>query len=97
MSGGMGGGPGGGPGGPPGGFGGPGRSSSKSSSAQGQDANGAQAGGSAAVKKPLWYLDDSGKLAAVMVEVGMSDSSKTEVIGAESLEGKKIILKVKAE
>jgi HlyD family secretion protein len=84
----------GGSGGPPGGFGGPGgqRSSSKTSASQG-----AAADASTVVRKPLWYLDDSGKLAAVMVEVGVSDASKTEVIGADSLVGKKIILKVKAE
>lgn len=84
----------GGAGGPPGGFGGPGgqRSSSKTSASQG-----AAADASTVVRKPLWYLDDSGKLAAVMVEVGVSDASKTEVIGVDSLVGKKIILKVKAE
>jgi HlyD family secretion protein len=87
----------GGAGGPPGGPGGPGgqRSSSKTSAALGTA--GKDSGASTVVRKPLWYLDDSGKLAAAMVEVGVSDSSKTEVIGAESLEGKKIILKVKAE
>jgi HlyD family secretion protein len=92
MSGGMG------AGGPPGGFGGPGgqRPSSKTSASQGAAGSG-QASESQSVRKPLWYLDDSGKLAAVMVEIGVSDTTKTEVIGAEPLEGKKIILKAKAE
>jgi HlyD family secretion protein len=99
----------GGAGGPPGGFGGgPGgptgaRRTVSSSSAQGAQQQGQMASGdmtagdSTTVRKPLWYLDDSGKLAAVMVGVGVSDSLKTEVIGADALEGKKIILKVKAE
>jgi RND family efflux transporter, MFP subunit len=59
--------------------------------------NAASASGETVVRKPLWYLDDTGKLAAIMVEVGVSDSLKTEVSGAANLEGKKIILKVKAE
>jgi HlyD family secretion protein len=84
----------GGSGGPPGGFGG-GRPAGATTNGQGRSAAAADA--STVVRKPLWYLDDSGKLAAVMVEVGVSDSSKTEVIGADSLVGKKIILKVKAE
>ncbi|MFA6856813.1 MAG: efflux RND transporter periplasmic adaptor subunit [Treponema sp.] len=48
-------------------------------------------------RKPLWYLDENGKLAAAMVQIGISDSLKTEVSGAGFLTGKKIILKVKAE
>lgn len=50
---------------------------------------------SSVVRKPLWYIDDTGKLAAVMVQVGISDTTKTEIIGADSLEGKEVILKVK--
>jgi hypothetical protein len=48
-------------------------------------------------RRPLWYLDENGKLAAAMVQVGISDSLKTEVSGADFLTGKKIILKVKVE
>ena len=51
----------------------------------------------AAAKKPLWYLDDSGKLAVILVEPGLSDGLSTELVGAEGLEGKKVILKIKAE
>jgi HlyD family secretion protein len=106
------GGMGGGFGGPPG-MGGSGsrRSSSSGSSKTGQSgqtvsaAAGESAGSSGtavesvAVKKALWYLDDAGKLAAAMVEVGVSDGTKTQITGAgaDALEGKKIILKVKAE
>jgi len=50
---------------------------------------------SSVVRKPLWYIDDTGKLAAVMVQVGISDTTKTEIIGADSLEGKEVILKAK--
>jgi HlyD family secretion protein len=101
------GGMGGGFGGPPGSGGASSRRTTARSSAQsGQTVSAAagEAGGSAsttvesvAVKKALWYLDESGKLAAVMVEVGVSDGSKTQISGADALEGKKIILKVKAE
>jgi RND family efflux transporter, MFP subunit len=49
------------------------------------------------VRKPLWYIDENGTLAAAMVQVGISDTLKTEVSGADELEGKKIILKVKVE
>ena len=74
---------------PPGGWGG--RSSGQG---QGQQGQGAQA---QATRKPLWYVDESGKLAAVMVQPGISDLTKTEIVGADALEGKKVILKVKAE
>jgi len=32
-----------------------------------------------------------------MVEPGLSDGITTELVGADSLEGKKVILKIKAE
>jgi HlyD family secretion protein len=48
-------------------------------------------------RKALWYIDSNGKLAAAMVQVGISDSLKTEVSGADALLGKNIILKVKVE
>jgi hypothetical protein len=88
----------GGSGGPPGGFGGPpGGPGSAKSSTKTQSSGADQATDSSVVRKPLWYVEDNGKLAAVMVEVGVSDTLKTEVIGADALVGKKIILKVKAE
>jgi HlyD family secretion protein len=102
MSGQSGGGAGGPPGGMGGGFGGPPGTGGTSSRRSGQTVSAAAgttgtAVESVAVKKALWYLDDSGKLAAAMVEVGVSDGTKTQVSGADALEGKKIILKVKAE
>jgi len=81
---------GGGMGGPPGGPGGQKSSSSKTQSTQ-------AASETTVVQKPLWYVDGTGKLAAVMVEVGLSDGLTTEVSGTDSLEGTKVILKVKAD
>jgi HlyD family secretion protein len=93
----SGGGPGG-PGGPgPGGFGGPPglrRSSSKDQAGQSGNTTHAE---STAERKTLWYLDDAGKLAVTMVEAGVSDGLKTEIVGADDLEGKSIIVKIKAE
>lgn len=77
----------GGPGGPPGAFGGPGRTNS------GGVASAAGAAGTAA-RKTLWYLDDAGKLAVALVQVGASDESMTELVGADALEGRKIIVKL---
>lgn len=54
-------------------------------------------GAAPAAKKTLWYLDDSGKLAVILVEPGLSDGLATELVGAEELEGRKVILKIKAE
>jgi HlyD family secretion protein len=76
----------------PGGPGGPGqwngnRSSAKAAGALAQEK----------VRKPLWYVDDAGKLAAIMVELGLGDATKTEVSGPAAVEGRKVILKVKAE
>ena len=48
-------------------------------------------------KKPLWYLDAQGKIAVRLVGVGSSDGINTEIIGADELEGTKIILREKAE
>jgi HlyD family secretion protein len=63
----------------------------------GQPNNAAAAGAGAELKKTLWYLDEGGKLAVALVGVGASDGKNTELVGAEKLEGRKIILKVKAE
>lgn len=88
---------GGGMGGP--GMGGPGgRSWNGQNQQNGQkSAANAQAGQQTVVRKPLWYLDASGKLAVLMVEVGASDSKNTEVSGSGLEEGKQFILKVKVE
>ena len=62
--------------------------------------SGAAAAGAAAAtpaKKPLWYLDASGKLALSLVTPGLSDGLSTELVGADELEGSKVILKIKAE
>jgi HlyD family secretion protein len=48
-------------------------------------------------KKTLWYLDEGGKLAVALVEPGLSDGLTTELVGADSLEGRKVIVKIKAE
>lgn len=50
-----------------------------------------------AARKPLWYLDKNGKLAVALVQVGISDLTRTEVSGADELAGKEIILKIKVE
>jgi len=89
-------GPGGAPPGMPGGE--PGRrSSAGGSSMPGASATGSRtqaSAGATVVKKALWYLDESGSLAARLVEIGASDESRTEIIGAEDLEGRDVILKV---
>jgi len=81
-----------------GGFGGPppGEGGQATSRKAGQA--GAAASGTVVVaKKALWYMDEAGKLAVTMVEPGLSDGITTELVGADSLEGKKVILKIKAE
>lgn len=50
-----------------------------------------------AERKALWYLDDAGELQALLVSVGFTDGTKTEVSGAEGLEGMRVITKVKTE
>jgi HlyD family secretion protein len=51
----------------------------------------------AQARKPLWYVGDNGTVGVYMVSVGVSDGTNTELVGADSLEGKKIILKIKVE
>jgi len=41
--------------------------------------------------KRLWYLDEMGQLASTPVHVGITDGSKTEIIGGRFTEGMKII------
>jgi len=48
-------------------------------------------------KKALWYVDAQGKLAVRMVTIGSSDGAKTEIIGAEDMEGTQVILREKVE
>jgi HlyD family secretion protein len=85
-----------------GGFGGPPGGTARRQTGQTGQAGVAASGASATAaaeeaKKPLWYLDENGKLAVALVGVGMSDGLTTELVGADSLEGKKVILKIKAE
>jgi HlyD family secretion protein len=85
-----------------GGFGGPppGNNNNAARRQTGQTVSASQGAASAAVevaKKPLWYLDETGKLSVVLVGVGISDGLTTELVGADNLEGKKVILKIKAE
>jgi HlyD family secretion protein len=54
-------------------------------------------GTTAQARKPLWYVGDNGTIGVYMVSVGVSDGTNTELVGADSLEGKKIILKIKVE
>lgn len=80
-------------GGPPG-FGGP-RTSTRSGSAAA--ASTGSAAPEAAARKTLWYIDEAGKLAVRLVSVGASDSSGTELLDADDLEGSRVILKVKVQ
>jgi HlyD family secretion protein len=88
---------------PGGGFGGPQRQAQGGQAGQNGGAGSqgssaaAQAAAQAAAKKPLWYLDEAGNLAVTLVEPGLSDGLNTELVGADGMEGKKIILKVKVE
>jgi HlyD family secretion protein len=41
--------------------------------------------------KRLWYLDENGQLASAPVQVGITDGSKTEIVGGRFPEGMKII------
>ncbi len=79
------------PGRPPGG----GFSRNGGTTAGGQAA--AQGGTPTAARKPLWYLDSQGKPAVLLVTVGASDATGTEVSGPADLEGRSIILKVKVQ
>jgi len=83
----------GGPGGPPGGFGG-----QRNRNAAAGNGNGSgQKLAAQAVRKSLWYLDGTGKLAVMMVEVGSTDGKNTEVSGQTVSEGMQVILKAKVE
>lgn len=86
---------------PGGGFGGPPNQRSAQGGQVGQNggagSQGSSAAAQAAAKKPLWYLDATGNLAVTLVEPGLSDGLNTELVGADSLEGKKMIVKVKVE
>jgi len=101
MSGGMAGGPGGagGPPGAPGSMGGSGRTAGSGQSASGTAGTGTGAAGAARLvnSKTLWYLDESGQLAVTLVQAGASDESTTEIIGAEDLEGTKVIVKLQVK
>jgi HlyD family secretion protein len=85
---------------PGGGFGGPQTQRPAQGGQIGQSGGAGSQGSSAAAqvaKKPLWYLDAAGNLAVTLVEPGLSDGLNTELVGADSLEGKKVIVKIKVE
>jgi len=88
-------------GGGQGGPGGPGGFGNKKTAAAGtesaSDLAASATADSTVAKKALWYLDSQGKLAVRMVGVGSTDGARTEIIGADDLEGMKIILREKAE
>lgn len=65
-------------------------SSADSTSTQGA---GAISEASTVVKKAIWYQDAQGKLAVRMVGVGASDGTNTEIMGADDLEGEKVIVR----
>jgi HlyD family secretion protein len=46
-------------------------------------------------RKYLWYLDSQGKLAVRAVNVGISDGTHTEILGADDLVGQSVIVKEK--
>lgn len=50
-----------------------------------------QAGQSSADLKTLWYLDKSGNLVPVSVQYGISDGSKTEIMGTRIFDGMRVI------
>ena len=78
-----------------GGQGGPPQGSSRSAqSAQAETASIAAASSGSADLKTLWYLDGSGKLAVHLVRTGVTDGANTELVGADSLEGRRVIVKI---
>jgi HlyD family secretion protein len=52
---------------------------------------------SAQARRTLWHLDAQGKPAVLLVAIGSSDGTNTEILEKEGLEGKAVILKVKTE
>ncbi|HPE89293.1 MAG TPA: efflux RND transporter periplasmic adaptor subunit [Spirochaetia bacterium] len=81
-------------------MGGPGAGAPPSGSSRtGSAGASGSSGSSAAAKetKTLWYVDESGALTALLVEVGASDGSVTELIGAEALEGVRVVSKLRVE
>jgi HlyD family secretion protein len=50
-----------------------------------------------AERKSIWYLDDAGNLDVILVEVGVSDGTNTEIVSQTDLEGKQVILKEKVK
>jgi hypothetical protein len=41
--------------------------------------------------RSLWFMNDAGVLETMLVEIGISDGSVTEIITEENLEGKSVI------
>ena len=62
-----------------------------------QTAQSAQAARAGAARKPLWFLDDAGKLEVVLVRTGAASATSTELIGAEALEGRKVVVREKVQ
>ncbi|MCX7023649.1 MAG: efflux RND transporter periplasmic adaptor subunit [Spirochaetes bacterium] len=73
------------------GFGGPPGTRSSASSSQ------ASQSVAASTKKTLWYMDESGRITAALIDAGIGDGSKTEIVGAENLEGASVIVKIRVE
>jgi HlyD family secretion protein len=47
--------------------------------------------------KRVWYLDNNGKIAPAPLQVGISDGSRTEIVGGQITEGMKIISESEAQ
>ncbi len=62
-----------------------------------KNASGASMSATPENRKTLWYFDSNGKLAVLLVRIGSSNGTNTEIIGADDLEGRQIIVKMKVE
>ena len=62
----------------------------------GQRGQGRNSPGALSPPRPLWFIDDNGRLDAILVHTGITDGSRTEIHprqGEEIAEGKQIILR----
>ncbi|HEX9685195.1 MAG TPA: efflux RND transporter periplasmic adaptor subunit [Burkholderiales bacterium] len=56
-----------------------------------------RAGGRSATSGRVWVVDDTGKLAAVDVRLGLADGSATEVVGGALQEGTQVVIGTRAD
>ncbi len=57
----------------------------------------AASGSGASESRTVWVLDAGGRPAARQVRVGVTDGTRTEIIGADDLEGRRIIVRARVE